>query len=324
MAVLLPMGSPDYVSYVSNFDELNAQPFTEGLRKDPLYFVAVRVFGHLGGAGESFYWLLAALALGVKLTALRRLGGGSSMVVLLYMCSYFYLHEFIQVRAALAIGLWMHALLRLERSGFQAFLLTALASMVHLQALLGFVVLGVHVLIRSRWMIRLACLAAVAVVLLAATSVLDQWGYSLLLSIPDPRTEIYVAAAAQDLWVRPNPFSAINLLALSTALAGLLTRRAVAPQDARLDPGRRVVFLSLLMGSCALGLLSAVSVAAFRVSEHFFALLPVGVWLIASRGGYCPSHRLPLLGLAGLLAYIFLFHSAHLLNPATGEQGVKQ
>lgn len=321
MVWLIPIGSRDYPTYLRDFADFNELAFNEVVRQDPLYASAVWLFGHLGGSAEAFYLLLGSAGLWVKLTALHRLSGGSSMVVLLYICSYFFLHDFTQLRAGLAIGIWMHALADLRYSRGRYLLLTAIASLIHLQAALGFVLFGVFMLTRSRAGVWLLSIGALVIVAAAATPIYDQLGYAMLAAIPDPRTDVYLELAAQDFWVQPNPYSFISLLALATALIGLHLGQSVSWQFTRSEPElavSRAVFVALLLGAGSLSVLSSVSVAAFRVSEHFFALLPLGVWLAASRNGVEPRHRGLLWLLAVVFVYIFLFYSPYLLDPTIG------
>lgn len=319
MVWLIPIGSRDYPTYLRDFADLNELPFTDVVYQDPLYASVVWLFGHLGGSAAVFYLLLCSIGFWVKLTALQRLSNGSSMVVLLYVCSYFFLHDFTQLRAGLAIGIWMHALADLRYSRGRYLLLTALASLIHLQAALGFVLFGVFMLTRSRAAVWLLSIGALVIVAAAATPLFDQLGYAMLAAIPDPRTDVYIEMAAQGFWVQPNPYSFISLLALTTALIGLHRGQSgLSSQLTKLGPGlavSRAVFVALLLGTCSLSVLSSVSVAAFRVSEHFFALLPVGIWLAASRDGAEPRHTGPLWLLAAVFAYIFLFYSPYLLDP---------
>lgn len=318
MVWLIPIGSRDYSTYLRDFEDFNARAFTDVVHQDPLYASAVWLFGHLGGSAENFYMLLAAAGLWLKLTALQRLSGGSSLVVLLYICSYFFLHDFTQLRAGFAIGIWMHALADLRYSRGRYLLLTALASLIHLQAALGFVLFGVLILTRNRVGIWLLSIAAIVVSAVAATSLFSELGYAMLTAIPDSRTDIYLELAAQDLWVQPNPYSFISLLAMATALIGLHRGAGISLEATKADPAllvSRAVFVALLLGSCSLSILSVVSVAAFRVSEHFFSLLPIGVWLLVSRYDAPPQHRYLLWLLAAFFAYIFLFHSPYLLDP---------
>ena len=99
MVWLIPIGSRDFQTYLRDFVDFNELAFTEVVRQDPLYASIMWLFGHLGGSAEVFFLLLGSAGLWIKLTALQRLSNGSSMVVLLYVCSYFFLHDFTQLRA---------------------------------------------------------------------------------------------------------------------------------------------------------------------------------------------------------------------------------
>lgn len=322
--LLMPIGSRDYSIYLSDFHDINLQPLLSVLAQDPLYSAAVWLLGHLGVSGPAFYAGLAAIGLWIKLCALNALGGGRSMPIALYMSSFFFLHDFTQIRAGLAIGIWMLGLVRLSRGSVLSYvLLTGIATLIHAQAALGFVLLGVLALCRSRSGARAAALVCLAIVLMSTTQVFERAGYAALSTIPDARAEIYIELAEQGLWVRPNPFSVTSMLALLSALAGLgLGGRAAGSSDIRVSAMRSsstVVFVSLLLGCSALAVLSSVTVAAFRVSEHFFSLLPLGVWLAACRGRSQPRQSWPLWILAGLLLYLYVFHFPYLLDPLTGE-----
>ena len=321
-AWLMPIGSRDYPIYLRDFADFNANSFFHAASQDPLYGGVVWLFGHLGGDAEVFYVLLACFGLWVKLTAIGRLSRQSSLVVLIYACSYFFLHDFTQIRAGLAIGIWMHALANLPNRPGRYLLLTALASLIHLQAAVG--VLAYAVMLLTRWRMGVWVLIAISIATLglAATPAFDLLGISVLSAIPDARTAIYLDLASNDLWVRPNPYSAISLLAMFAAIVGLFGLPAAAMTKMsnvnRVD-APRAIFVALMLGSGALVVLSSVSVAAFRVSEHFFSLLPVGLWLAACRGRAKPRYLALLWMFAGLMAYLFLFYSPYLLDPVSGE-----
>lgn len=319
MSWLMPIGSRDYATYLRDFADFNETPFLEVMQQDLLYRAAVWIFGHLGGTAEAFYLLLASLGLVVKLTALQRLTGRSSLAILIYISSYFFLHDFTQLRAGLAIGIWMHALADLPYSRSRYLLLTILASLVHLQAAVGFVLYVVLTLARSEIGFWSLIVSAILIVLSAATSVFEQLGYTVLAAIPDPRTEIYIAMAAEDIWVKPNPYSFISMLALLTALTGAVLERYHALQVKTNISTERAVYTSLLLGACSVPVLSSIPVAAFRVSEHFFSLLPVGLWMLATRERSTPRCKGLLWMVAVIFAYIFVFYSPYLLEPNLGE-----
>jgi hypothetical protein len=321
MAMLMPEGSRDYTIYLADFIDINGANLLDVVWQDPLYTSVVWLFGRAGGSGELFYFFLSSAGLLVKLSALWRLSGHRSIVLLIYSCSYFFLHEFTQMRAGLAIGLWMHALIYFQSNRKRYYALLFIASLIHLQAALGFLLPVVLRGVATPRRTLITSIAVLVIVATAATRLFDQMGYAVLASIPDPRTQIYLKMAEEGLWVRPNPYSFISMLALATALVGLNRTFPVFRTDAAqvsVFAVYRAVFCSLMLGSCALAVLSSVSVAAFRISEHFFSVLPLGAWFVATRGGSSTSNEKYLLPLAAVLCYIFLFYGSFLLDPMTG------
>jgi len=321
LVVLMPVGSRDFSIYLRDYADLQTDPFADAVAQDPLYGSIAWVAGHLGVPSTVFYLCLAALALGVKLTALHRLGRGATLPIALYMCSFFYLHEFTQLRAALAIGLWMLGIEALPRSSARYLGLTLLGALVHAQAALGLLVYPLVRALRTRNRARLLACAALVVMALSVVGLSERITQQVLEHVPDPRVAIYLALA-ENSEGHPNPFSVMSLLAIAAALAGML------PGDRHDEAGERaplasrpstVVFTGLLLGSCALSTFAAVPVAAFRVSEHFFSLLPIAFWMAADHLSIGPRKRLLLWLVAGLFLYLFLIHSPYLLDPATGE-----
>lgn len=324
MSALMPTGSRDFSTYLRDYDAYLGQSLSALLIQDPLYATAVWTLGHLGVPGPVFYLGMAALGLYLTLTAVHRISKGHAGVLALFMSSFFYLHDFTQIRAGLAIGIWLHALARLP-DGPRGYLgLTLLATLIHVQASLGLLLYGLARLTRTPVALRLWVLTACALIGLSQTRVFDDLGFKVLASIPDPRVAIYMELASLGLWVRPNPFSVLSLLAILTALAGWLqlerrkrSRAGLAPQDS--DLILRYVVVGLLFGAVALSVLASIAVAAFRISEHFFALIPTGVYLVMERMRLRKLQPLVIWSLCGVLTYVFVFHSPYLLDPGTGE-----
>jgi hypothetical protein len=317
IAWLMPIGSRDFSIYLENFADYARSSFRDLPFQDPLYSTLAWSWAALGGSGEAFYIALSSLALLITLFAFRKLTALSALATLLHMTSYFFLHEFTQLRAALAIAIWMHALAEIDRNSRRYVLLTLFAATIHIQALLGLIVLPILQLTRASEGRRIFLLSATVILALAPLHVFDAIGFAVISRVPDPRAAIYLAFAEEGIWQRPNPFSAISMIAYATGALGLLR---LAPFDARPEtPPMRAVYTGLIIGSASLSLFSAITVGAFRISEHFFALLPVGVAMLAyqfrARALVLPG----VLALAGLQLYIFLFYAPFLLNPLTGE-----
>jgi hypothetical protein len=314
----MPLGSRDFNNYLRDFDEINSASLFDVIRLDPLYSSVVWVSGHLGMSSHVFYLSFASLALAVKLAAIAKLADKEALSIALYMCSFFFLHEFTQIRASLAIGLWMLGLSVLPQSRSRYFMWTLLGSFVHIQAVLGLLLYPIAVLLNSRWRARIFALAVVIVIVISTFGIFDLLASNVINSFPDPRAAIYVALAMESP-VRPNPLSVMSLLAIFTALVGLLPGNrggVVMPFHLQIE---NFVFYSLILGSLSIALFASIPIAAFRISEHLFSLLPVGLLLAAKHVGASRCIRPALWVFIGLFLYIFLFHSPYLLDPFTGQ-----
>ncbi len=318
---LVPLGSRDYSVYVEDFLAYRELGIFDVIGKDPLYAVSTWGFGKLGCSPEIYFSFLIPLVLLVKLVALKRLGA-SSAVVFVYMSSYFFLHEFTQFRAGLAIGLLMHAIVDFSFGRKRFFALTVLAILVHIQAILGILLFSIIYLSRFRGVSRAIFCIFIVGVLLGIAGVADQVFIAVAAQFPDARAEIYLRMAEEGYWDRPNVFSAINIIGLVTAFACALYFRRTSGLRACFLPSNMIllcVSTSLFLGVLAITTLGSVSVAAFRVSEHFFALLPLGVGLVLNRLPLSPRlQQCILFSLGALLFFIFIFHSEYLRDPITG------
>ncbi|MEI6553901.1 MAG: hypothetical protein WCO09_05010, partial [bacterium] len=80
---------------------------------------------------------------------------------------------------------------------------------------------------------------------------------------------------------------------------------------------KMVISNSLLLGVSAFILFSSIPVAAFRLGEHFFCLIPVQ-WanLVSNRSRQFQMVSIVLLGF--LLTYIFVFRAPYLMVPTLG------
>ena len=322
MLWLVPIGSRDYSTYVAEFLSYRNLGILDVITKDPLYATSSWAFGKLGGSPEVYFSFFIFFAFLTKLTALKRLGA-STAVIFLYISSYLILHEFTQVRAALAIGLIMHALVDFSLGRKRFIVLTVVASLIHIQALLGFILFSLMWFSRFRGTKYVLLCVFVLGVSLGLTGAVDQVLIAVAKQIPDVRADVYVQMAEEDYWEKPNPFSLINLLGSSVAVACALFSRHSSEFRASISPSNTIlhgVSISLFLGVLAFTTLGSVSVAAFRISEHFFALLPIGVGLVLKRLPLSPRlQQCILLALGVLMFYIFIFHSEYLRNPITGD-----
>jgi hypothetical protein len=320
MVLLLPVGSRDFATYQRDYEDIHRQPLAEVVLQDPLYATAVWSSGRLGIPGTVFFLTLAIVALGFKLLALRRLCAAHTLPLALYMCSFFFLHEFTQMRAALALGIALLGLAALPHSRQRFLLLSLLAILLHIQAALWLLCVGLVAVLRTPWRLRLFSLLALGLVAMSVLGLTDRVAQQVFALVPDPRVAIYLLLA-EEATGRPNPLSVMSLLALLTGLVGLWSvDRSPAPAKPvplHLQP-QTSLFVGLILGSCALAALGSVPIAAFRISEHFFSTLPAALWLLADRLQWSTWRRRLFWPVALAFLYLFLVHSPYLLDPATG------
>ena len=86
---------------------------------------------------HSIFFLYAILGLSIKFIAFRRLSPFTFLPIVVYMGNYFILHEFTQIRAAIASGLLLVAIKPLgEKKYIHTLLLTLIAIFFHYSSLL--------------------------------------------------------------------------------------------------------------------------------------------------------------------------------------------
>lgn len=303
--LLVPAGSRDIAQYVSSFSEVLSTPFLELLQKDPLFYLTTYVFAKIGFPAEIFFLSLASLALFIKYKAISQLAEGSIYVVLIYMGSYFYLHEFTQIRIALALGVWMFALSHLAKSPKKYLWISLLATAIHLEAALSLLPYMLWQFVDTERKRHIFLAIAILIFTLGLVHLIDNIGDAIIRSIPDPRTELYFAMRESSDWERPNLLSLTNLWALGTSIVVLVPRvgRMFRFQAKATD---FVIAQSILLGSVALPLLSSMPVAAYRVSEYFLCLLPVQFARIIEPQNR-PTKVVATLALGLTLAYAYIF-----------------
>lgn len=104
-----PFGMPrDYLEYREYFDLVRARGCGEALarRFEPGFALAICWLAKLDGiTSELTFALVAAAGLALKLPLLRKAGSFAWCAYILYFCRFFPLHELMQLRAGLSIGI---------------------------------------------------------------------------------------------------------------------------------------------------------------------------------------------------------------------------
>ncbi len=313
LCLLVPSGSQDFKNYVIDYDFIKNFSLDKVLAKDPLFSLTTYFFSGLGVPAVPFLLTLACLALGLKLMMVSKLSRNSPYAIILYVASYFFLHEFTEVRIAIAISIWMMGLPYLVSDKRVYFGLVLLATLVHLQVAIAFLIPFMQYLFSSKNGRVFLLLLAFGMILLSPTRIFDSLGKFLLGRIPDVRADIYLKISDMGLWVRPNPFSVISLLSLGTA--GTIFRKYWKEDIEFWRSNFEITCaICLLMGVLCLALFSSVSVAALRLSEFFFSLLPVTLsFMLQDFKSKNVQLELVLL-LTAVFSFIFIYHSPLLIE----------
>ncbi|WP_119354254.1 EpsG family protein [Azohydromonas sediminis] len=281
--------SVDLENYRMLFDWVAETDFAElALGSDPGYLVLSRL-AYLTGLG--FQGLLFAIALATcaaKATMLWRLPTDRAVLVGLYASYLFWLHEYTQIRIALALGL---------------------------------VMLGIYVVRRGRWLLFIAAVtlhaSALAVVLLYAATRSPRralLGAFLVLAalyfigaLDGLILNIATRVAFYSYYRDAGEFDQLNIFSLMPMAQGLMILLALHHRD-RLPEHGRMELTFAVVGLLSFYGLSFLPVLAFRTYELF---IPFFLILVSRLWRYSVGIRL--LG----LIYIALGLRASFMGPAS-------
>lgn len=264
-AALKPIGtSPDADNYQIMFEWASQTPIAEMLEtRDSVFFVGAGLASQLGlnFAAYGTLWALAAIL--IKLAALRQLRLEATVLLLLYASYLFWLHDYVQIRFALALAMLLYALYG-RQPWLRALLLLA-APLVHVTVL---AVMSVCAVVRWPFGAALAMLSA------AAAAFALPGVQNLFLALALAAVEGYLELMAQGQMDQLNPWAVMPLLQTVILVAMLPLYASLGPQ------GRREYALAMV-GSVSFYALASWPVFAFRFHEMFivfFLILCARLW----------------------------------------------
>lgn len=124
---------PDYLNYLDIFK--NAQ-MGINVNVEPAFFYFNRLLNYFGMDFQWVIFLMALFSITLKLNFFFKNSPNFAFSILIYYCSMFFLYDFIAVRQALAMAIFMISIpFLIERKLFHYLLLIIIASMIHLSAL---------------------------------------------------------------------------------------------------------------------------------------------------------------------------------------------
>jgi len=134
--------SLDYADYVIMFESIRDSTSGQFLDrimigKDLLFGALIAALAELGLGQISLFVSAALLSVGIKFVAFRMAFGSAALGLIIYFFTYYFLHDFTQIRAAISIGFCFCCLVFLARGKVREFLIAApLAVGFHSQAAL--------------------------------------------------------------------------------------------------------------------------------------------------------------------------------------------
>lgn len=314
---LIPLGSRDYFNYLNIYRDVEYFSLEKIISQDPLYGLISWIGNSIGVSAEIYLFVFSSFAIFLKIFIFHKLCEKRILPIAIYMCSYYYLHEFTQVRAAVAIGIWLCGVSFYKQKISRYLFFTLIASLIHLQMILGFLLLPIFRYAGSSTK-RLHTLSFVLLMIWVGSIIFNGSLHAaeLVGLFPDSRVEIYFSMASENEF-KANPVSAVSLISVAIgawALA-LSSRRKVSEV---LDESAIPAICCLFLGAIFLSFFSSVPVLAFRFSEQMFIMLPIGMAFIQK---YFP-HKI-IINIVGwsilmIFVYIFLIYSPGLIDPTTG------
>lgn len=288
---------------------------------EAVYFLLNDFFAASGIPFRGFVWFLAFIAVLMKTSVIVSFAKNGRFVgisVLIYVFTFYLLHDFTQIRVGLAIAFIFLAVRSLVNGNCTHFALFVLiATGFHSSALMAFLLLLPHRGSIARWIDWGLFVVTSSVILLAMRGVDIGIALVSMLTTFDPRVALYVSLSESGQSAAANsfPVSALLLLALALSLTGLeFNRRQVNPPD---DPDVHAIVLvrrSILIGVSCLVSLSAIPELALRLFEFNIALVPIVAAIFFSRSGWLLPKGLLILW-TGAIAYVFIFRDEGLVRP---------
>ncbi len=245
---------PDYLNYLDIFKNAGM-----GINVDvePVFYYFNKVLNYFGMSFQWVVFLLALFSITLKLNFFFKNSPNFAFSILIYYCSMFFLYDFIAIRQALSMAIFMISIpFIIDRKFFHYVALIAIASMIHLSAL---VLIPLYFFIHYSYKKVLFYL-----VLLLSTSVsllkIDIPLISLLLnyfSLPD------YASNKLDVYAQEDVFAALSVRQL---LLGFVFVFFSSKNDNKII---QVLFNIYILGIVIGTLLNEVPQVSFRLKAYF-------------------------------------------------------
>jgi hypothetical protein len=251
--------SRDYLNYLVGYKNLRLTDTLDNVRFEPGYMLAAWTAKFLLGLGfEAFSAILVSGGLLIKFQLFRNFQR-PILTTIFYLCCWYPVHEYTQIRTALAISLSLLAANFIFQGRLVAFAIAmSLAVTFHSTALL--IAMAITTVYLKRFRLPLV-IVAIALVALVGES-LSSFVYSASLEL-NPLVEVYVTFQDQD---TVRILSGSNLLAVAFLASVLLSRSLKTRKD-------ECFFILASFGLVAAVALQTFPIFSYRIKEIFLVFL---------------------------------------------------
>lgn len=241
--------APDYRNYQSQYliDSISPLSFI-WQASDPLYHTISHFSAVIGLRFETFVALLATFTCALKAISLSRTDGNRIVLLVLYGSYLFWLHDYVQIRIALALAIGLYGIYSKTKFRYLFFLIAALIHSSFVMIIVAYILIFVGT--------RRPVVAAIAGLIFAAV-LFSQDIFTQTLQ----RVNEYQDLTAQGKFNEINIFSLMPIVMLASLAVALLNFR-------RLE-GRYQELIFAAIGLVSFYALSGTPVFAFRMMELF-------------------------------------------------------
>jgi hypothetical protein len=269
----------DYDNYVTSFEGIKSfgQYFENPFLLEPSFYIATLFFKSLGLASPvGVFFTYSIIAVSLKMNAVFKISVIPLLSILVYFSHFYFLHEATQIRAGIAIGLFLNAIPYIGSNKKKYFLLIGIAFLFHYSSV---IYLPVYFIRTRQIKLTFALLCLICPVLLFYAG-LD--AISLILKLPlgfiSAKVQVFVDGQQAGLFGQNLHVFNVQVLLNIFLIVLLLTF-----QQRLLSVSSFVsVFIRLLLiGHILYFLFARVPAITWRLSEMFMAINVLAFPLLA-------------------------------------------
>lgn len=127
---------PDYINYLDIYNQSSKSKYTD-FEIEPLYLFLNKLVIFFGGSFPYIVFIMSLLSLMPKLLFFKKYSPNFALSITVFFCSSLFFFDFIAIRQAVAIGIFMYSLKYIQQRKLMLyFLLILIASLFHISALI--------------------------------------------------------------------------------------------------------------------------------------------------------------------------------------------